>query len=75
MKCRNRKHKGFVSTPTIDSPHDTSVKDQTKEYEMEDEELQMADTLKDQIELEILIHALTGWTSPRTIRVAATIRS
>jgi len=42
---------------------------------MEDEELQMADTLRDQIELEILIHALTDWTSPQTIRVVATIGS
>ena len=42
---------------------------------MEDEELQMEDTMGDQVELEILIHALVGWTSPRTMRVAATVGS
>ena len=48
---------------------------QTKEYEVEDEELQMEDTLGDQAKPEILIHALVGWTSPQTMRVAAIVGS
>ncbi|KAL5565238.1 hypothetical protein UlMin_028402 [Ulmus minor] len=48
---------------------------QTTEYAVEDEELQMTDTLDDQHDPEISFHALTGWTSPRTMRVAATIGS
>lgn len=48
---------------------------QTKEYEMEDEELQRAETPEDQVEPEISLHALTGWTSPQTMRVAATVGS
>ncbi|KAH9763048.1 hypothetical protein KPL70_001041 [Citrus sinensis] len=48
---------------------------QTKEYEMEDRELQRAETPEDQVEPEISLHALTGWTSPQTMRVTATIGS
>ena len=42
---------------------------------MVDEKLQMEDTLGDQAELEISINALTGWASPRTMWVVATIGS
>ena len=35
----------------------------------------MKDTLGDQVELEVSIHALTSWASPRTMRVAAAIGS
>lgn len=42
---------------------------------MENEELQMEDTLGDQTEPKILTHALVGWTSSQTMRVVATIGS
>jgi hypothetical protein len=42
---------------------------------MEKEELQIADNMGDQAEPEILLYALTSWTSPQTMRVAATIGS
>ncbi|KAJ0014799.1 hypothetical protein Pint_21057 [Pistacia integerrima] len=45
---------------------------QIKEYEVEDEGLQMEDTLGDQAKPKISLQALTGWTSPQTMRVAAT---
>jgi hypothetical protein len=48
---------------------------QPAEYEMEEEELQIADNMGDQAEPEILLYALTSWTSPQTMRVAATIGS
>jgi len=46
---------------------------QPAEYEMEEEELQITDNMGDQAEPEILLYALTSWTSPQTMRVVATI--
>jgi hypothetical protein len=48
---------------------------QPAEYEIEEEEFQISDNMGDQAEPEISLHALTGWTSPQTMRVAATIGS
>ena len=43
------------------------------EVQDKEEEAEISDNRED--ELEVSIHALTGWASPRTMRVAATIKS
>ncbi|RVW76696.1 Transposon Tf2-8 polyprotein [Vitis vinifera] len=43
------------------------------EVQDKEEEVEISDNRED--ELEVSIHALTGWASPRTMRVAATIKS
>ncbi|RVW31621.1 Transposon Tf2-11 polyprotein [Vitis vinifera] len=43
------------------------------EVQDKEEEAKISDNRED--ELEVSIHALTGWASPRTMRVAATIKS